>query len=208
MSYLGEDIRKLGFGLMRLPQKDDGINVEQVKEMVDLFLEAGFMRHGSTARPKKRPMLSLIRLLLRPEPDILTFICYIIWARAESGAGGVKEDSFDSVYLLQLLCESLSAGHRHLRIFYGHELSDPLPGPGSSKASGGLACERSRTEARGRMYPVRQMRGSLSAAYRYPGSADEGKRTIVEVKYYRKNRSFLQSETGCRAAGFLYHRKK
>ena len=66
MSYLGEDIRKLGFGLMRLPQKDDGIDVEQVKEMVDLFLEAGFMRHGSTARPKKRPMLSLIRLLLRP----------------------------------------------------------------------------------------------------------------------------------------------
>lgn len=42
MSYLGEDIRKLGFGLMRLPQKDDGIDVEQVKEMVDLFLEAGF----------------------------------------------------------------------------------------------------------------------------------------------------------------------
>lgn len=42
MSYLGEDIRKLGFGLMRLPQKEDGIDVEQVKEMVDLFLEAGF----------------------------------------------------------------------------------------------------------------------------------------------------------------------
>ncbi len=42
MSYLGEDIKKLGFGLMRLPQKDNGIDVEQVKEMVDLFLEAGF----------------------------------------------------------------------------------------------------------------------------------------------------------------------
>lgn len=42
MGYLGEDIRKLGFGLMRLPQKDGAIDVEQVKEMVDLFLEAGF----------------------------------------------------------------------------------------------------------------------------------------------------------------------
>lgn len=42
MSYLGEEIRKLGFGLMRLPQKDGVIDVEQVKEMVDLFLEAGF----------------------------------------------------------------------------------------------------------------------------------------------------------------------
>lgn len=42
MSYLGEEIKKLGFGLMRLPQKGDGIDVEQVKEMVDLFMEAGF----------------------------------------------------------------------------------------------------------------------------------------------------------------------
>ena len=42
MAYLGEEIRKLGFGLMRLPQKDGKIDVEQTKEMVDLFLEAGF----------------------------------------------------------------------------------------------------------------------------------------------------------------------
>ncbi len=42
MSYLGENIKKLGFGLMRLPQKDDVIDVEQVKEMVDLFMKAGF----------------------------------------------------------------------------------------------------------------------------------------------------------------------
>ncbi len=42
MGYLGEEIRKLGFGLMRLPQKDGVIDVEQVKEMVDLFLDAGF----------------------------------------------------------------------------------------------------------------------------------------------------------------------
>ncbi len=38
--------KKLGFGLMRLPQKGTGnpadIDVEQVKEMVDLFLENGF----------------------------------------------------------------------------------------------------------------------------------------------------------------------
>ena len=41
MAYLGEDIKKLGFGLMRLPMKGDVIDVEQVKEMVDLFMEAG-----------------------------------------------------------------------------------------------------------------------------------------------------------------------
>ena len=91
MSYLGEDIRKLGFGLMRLPQTDGVIDIEQTKEMVDLFMDAGFtyfdtawayagsedairqalverypresptslqqkMRHGSTARQKKKHM--------------------------------------------------------------------------------------------------------------------------------------------------------
>ncbi len=42
MAYLGEDIKKLGFGLMRLPQKGGVIDVEQVKQMVDLFLSKGF----------------------------------------------------------------------------------------------------------------------------------------------------------------------
>ncbi len=40
---------KLGFGLMRLPKLEDGtIDVEQVKEMVDLFLDAG-MTYFDTA---------------------------------------------------------------------------------------------------------------------------------------------------------------
>lgn len=42
MAYLGEEIKKLGFGLMRLPKNGDDINIEQVKQMVDAFLEAGF----------------------------------------------------------------------------------------------------------------------------------------------------------------------
>lgn len=42
MAYLGENIKKLGFGLMRLPQKDGVIDVEQTKTMVDRFMEAGF----------------------------------------------------------------------------------------------------------------------------------------------------------------------
>ena len=42
MGYLGEEIKKLGFGLMRLPQKDGLIDIEQTKVMVDKFLEAGF----------------------------------------------------------------------------------------------------------------------------------------------------------------------
>ena len=42
MGYLGKEIKKLGFGLMRLPQKDGKIDVEETKIMVDKFLDAGF----------------------------------------------------------------------------------------------------------------------------------------------------------------------
>ncbi|RHV89274.1 4Fe-4S dicluster domain-containing protein [Clostridium sp. OF09-36] len=43
MSDLGHDIKKLGFGLMRLPKLDENtIDVEQTKQMVDMFMDAGF----------------------------------------------------------------------------------------------------------------------------------------------------------------------
>ena len=44
MGFLGEDIKKFGFGLMRLPKIEgtENIDVEQTKKMVDMFLEAGF----------------------------------------------------------------------------------------------------------------------------------------------------------------------
>ena len=50
MAYLGEEIKKLGFGLMRLPRlEDETIDIEQVKQMVDLFLSKGFT-YFDTAR--------------------------------------------------------------------------------------------------------------------------------------------------------------
>lgn len=36
------DIRKLGFGLMRLPMKDGEVDLEEAKAMVDLFMSRGF----------------------------------------------------------------------------------------------------------------------------------------------------------------------
>jgi len=42
MAYLGDNIGKLGFGLMRLPKNGDAIDIEQVKTMVDMFMDAGF----------------------------------------------------------------------------------------------------------------------------------------------------------------------
>lgn len=40
--YFGEEVPKLGFGLMRLPKKGLGTDIEQVKTMADLFMAAGF----------------------------------------------------------------------------------------------------------------------------------------------------------------------
>lgn len=40
--YLGEDIKKLGFGLMRLPMLGEDVDVQQTKQMVDAFLDKGF----------------------------------------------------------------------------------------------------------------------------------------------------------------------
>jgi predicted aldo/keto reductase-like oxidoreductase len=40
--YLGEEIPKLGFGMMRLPKNGETIDIEKTKIMVDKFLAAGF----------------------------------------------------------------------------------------------------------------------------------------------------------------------
>lgn len=40
--YLGKEIPKLGFGLMRLPMINQEVDIEQTKEMVDKFIAQGF----------------------------------------------------------------------------------------------------------------------------------------------------------------------
>lgn len=42
MDYLGKEIKKLGFGLMRLPMIGENIDIEQTKIMVDEFISKGF----------------------------------------------------------------------------------------------------------------------------------------------------------------------
>ncbi|MBQ8083207.1 MAG: aldo/keto reductase, partial [Clostridia bacterium] len=43
MAYFGKEIKKLGFGFMRLPMLEDGehTDLEQTKQMVDRFMAAG-----------------------------------------------------------------------------------------------------------------------------------------------------------------------
>ncbi|MDR3121911.1 MAG: aldo/keto reductase [Clostridiales bacterium] len=48
MGYLGENIPKLGFGLMRLPMIGKDVDIEQTKAMVDLFMSKGFSYFDSS----------------------------------------------------------------------------------------------------------------------------------------------------------------
>lgn len=55
---------KLGFGTMRLPERDGKVDIEQVKQMVDLFLARGydyvdtsFVYHGGESEPAVREAL-------------------------------------------------------------------------------------------------------------------------------------------------------
>ncbi len=50
MGHLGEHIGKLGFGFMRLPMLENGsdVDIEQTKEMVDIFMAKGFSYYDSS----------------------------------------------------------------------------------------------------------------------------------------------------------------
>ena len=48
--YLGANIPKLGFGLMRLPMNDGEVDLELLKSMIDLYMENGFT-YFDTAYP-------------------------------------------------------------------------------------------------------------------------------------------------------------
>jgi uncharacterized protein len=48
VTYLGENIPKLGFGFMRLPMIGEEIDIEQTKDMVDLFMSKGFSYFDSS----------------------------------------------------------------------------------------------------------------------------------------------------------------
>ena len=89
MTYLGQNIKKLGFGLMRLPMIGEDVDIEQTKQMVDLFLSKGFTYFDTaygylngksekplSARQRKR------RLESRRKLKIAGIIPYRKWSRS------------------------------------------------------------------------------------------------------------------------------
>lgn len=88
--YFGENVPKLGFGLMRLPKLSDGrIDIEQTKEMVDLFLDAGFTYFDTAyvydnGESEKAAKAALVDRHPRESYTLCTKLC------AWMGAGGEK----------------------------------------------------------------------------------------------------------------------
>ena len=98
--YLGESTPKLGFGLMRLPKLADGkIDIEQTKQMVDLFMDAG-MTYFDTAyvydggESEKAAKAALVDRYPRERYTLATKLCAWMGPQDEESA---KQQFFTSL---------------------------------------------------------------------------------------------------------------
>ena len=90
--YLGENTPKLGFGLMRLPKLADGkIDIEQTKQMVDLFMAAGqtyfdtaYVYEGGES--EKAARLALVDRYPRESYTLATKLCAWMGPQDEQSA--------------------------------------------------------------------------------------------------------------------------
>lgn len=121
--YFGEEIPKLGFGLMRLPKLSNGkIDIEQTKKMVDMFMDAGqtyfdtayVYDGGDSERAAKE---ALIDRYPRESFTIATKLC--AWA-GEHSEEKAKQQFFTSLertgagYFDYYLLHALQAGNYKL----------------------------------------------------------------------------------------------
>ena len=89
--YFGENVPKLGFGLMRLPKKGDKIDIEQTKQMVDLFMDAG-LTYFDTAyvydggESEKAAKAALVDRYPRESYTLCTKLCAWMGAHDEESA--------------------------------------------------------------------------------------------------------------------------
>ena len=90
--YFGENTPKLGFGLMRLPKLGNGkIDIEQTKQMVDLFMDAG-LTYFDTAyvydggESEKAAKAALVDRYPRESYTLCTKLCAWMGAHDEESA--------------------------------------------------------------------------------------------------------------------------
>lgn len=101
MAYLGESTPKLGFGLMRLPKLEDGTDdLEQVKQMVDAFMEAG-LTYFDTARAygtsEETTRKALVERYPRDSFTIATKNAAWLGAKNEAEAKAFLQTSLDNL---------------------------------------------------------------------------------------------------------------
>lgn len=121
--YFGEATPKLGFGLMRLPKTETGkIDIEQTKQMVDLFMEAGLnyfdtayvYDNGDSERAAKA---ALVDRYPRESYTLATKLCAWMGNHSEKAA---KQQFYTSLertgagYIDYYLLHALQAGNYKL----------------------------------------------------------------------------------------------
>ena len=102
--YFGKDTPKLGFGLMRLPKKDGVTDIEQTKEMIDMFLDAGFTYFDTAYVYGTSEADTKITLVDRHQRD-----GYTLATKLHAGAGEATEESGKQQFVTSL--ERTGAGY-------------------------------------------------------------------------------------------------
>ncbi len=120
--YFGESTPKLGFGMMRLPKNGVWIDIEQVKQMVDLFMQAGltyfdtayvYDNGGSEWAAKE----ALVDRYPRERFTLATKLCAWMGAKDEASAKKQFTTSLERTgagYFDYYLLHALQAGNYHL----------------------------------------------------------------------------------------------
>ena len=89
-------MQKLGFGLMRLPEKDGAIDLERVCNMVDRYMKAGFNYFDTAYVLDKMSIPQFVRMVRNHGTDKILFATDSPW-------GGQKEfvDCFNAIDLTE-----------------------------------------------------------------------------------------------------------
>ena len=120
--YFGESTPKLGFGLMRLPKQSGKIDIEQTKQMVDLFMEAGLTYFDTayvydSGESEKAAKVALVDRYPRESFTLATKLCAWMGAHNEKTA---KQQFYTSLertgagYFDYYLLHALQAGNYKL----------------------------------------------------------------------------------------------
>lgn len=95
--YLGKNTPKLGFGLMRLPKREDGsIDVDQTSQMVDDFLAAGFT-YFDTAFTYEGSEEAIGKALVARHPRESYTLASKLFAKRAATADEAKQQLFTSL---------------------------------------------------------------------------------------------------------------